>query len=583
MPHLERKLTLHYAAVLLFIALLFGSAYLLVRSLLSEQQYDGRIINVAGMQRTLSQKITKEALAMYTAATAEEWKIRRSKLEEANELLWRTHQNLIGEAHDMGFTPLSSPEVTAIAEELEPSLINIRRTATELLSRGYPGQKSYEGDSPIRLIRTLLESESAFLPQMDKLVLVYEEESIEHAHRLGFLQLAIMLVGIATSIVAALFIFRPMVNQIVFEQSVIKDVNAGLRESEQVLREKTEELESTQKVLIAKEQELKMSVDILKEKEAELSEQNDELLASEEELRQQQQALKMQQEITSLGNQRLEANQAMLMKLIDQLKAKEAELTNKNEYIELSIRNAQHIQNSILPNKEARKKLLPDHCLLFLPKSTVSGDFFWISKHGDRTLVGVIDCTGHGISGAFISLLGYSLLRQIVFEEKCIEPALILSKLNEGIASYFRQDENQSNYGMDAGFCLITPNPRSNQTQLIFAGAKNRLYLIKNSQLDSVRGTAASLGGYYSNKDISFENNTCLLTSGDTVYLATDGFLDQANPSRKRFGRKAFMDLLYEVYREPMYTQSYKLSQQLEEFRQKEPQRDDITVLGFRV
>ncbi len=415
---------------------------------------------------------------------------------------------------------------------------------------------------------------------------------------LKWLHRAVLVLGLLGVAFAGLFIFRPMISRMVADREKLLATNAELKSNEEETRLNMEELEAAQEQLQAQQRELvnnenllKKFVEKLKSREVELKEKNEALLTSEEELRQQQEEIIAQREVVERSNIRLQENEQLLKKFIDRLKKREVELKEKNEelsdknnFIELSIRSAEQIQASILPSKELRRSILPEHSLFYRPKDVVSGDFFWMSLHGDKKLLGVIDCTGHGISGAFISLLGYSILRQVVYQQEIIQPDQVLVYLNKGISEYLRDEEHRNNYGMDASFCLIEPSSDiSLGSDLIFSGAKQQLFYVKQGQFGILKGDRFSLGGHYAKKATSFTPQHLQLHSGDMAYLATDGFIDQADENRKKYSKKGFGELIDSLQRKPMYAQSQKLVQAFEKHRGNFPQRDDITVLGFRV
>ena len=569
MSKLRKRLTTQYSIPLGLIALLLLGSYFSINKLIDEQQYDDQVINIAGRQRVLIQKTAKATLSLTDPNRQEYWTRHKKELKDASDLFWKSYQNLRGEDQTMGFISMHSPKIDSLHETIFPYARTLKKSAGLLLQEfnSSPGTDATSAVAQ-ESAESILQQEDILLNLSNELARAYEAEDRGHVEWLGKARLLILLAGIGVIIFSIFGVFRPMVDKVVSDRNHIIQTNEDLQTSEEELRQQQEEMaaqreavEQSNKRLKENEELLKKYIERLKVKEQEMTEKNEELQTSEEKLRKQQEEIVAQREA---------------------VEEKSRELEEKNAFIELSIRSAEQIQSSILPEQEVRKQILPEHCLFYLPKDVVSGDFYWLSQHGDKTLIGVIDCTGHGISGAFISLLGYSILRQVIYQQACYQPEQVLLGLNRGISEYLRQDENNSNYGMDAGFCLLDRSDELSP-KLTFAGAKNRIFYTNNGEIDIVNGDRCSLGGFYTKRANNFNEHTLQLQAGDTVYMATDGYVDQANPERKKFGKKGFMKLLNELQREPIYAQENQLMDAFHEHRGDFPQRDDVTVLGFRV
>ncbi|MBN1598185.1 MAG: SpoIIE family protein phosphatase [Bacteroidales bacterium] len=264
-------------------------------------------------------------------------------------------------------------------------------------------------------------------------------------------------------------------------------------------------------------------------------------------------------------------------------------LEKQNKEIRASIRYAQTIQQAMLPAaKEIEKYFEP--FIIYLPKDIVSGDFYWIStlRNGsERPTIyfSVVDCTGHGVPGAFMSMIGNRLLNEIVNEKKQSSPSEILSSLNILIREALRQEETDNNDGMDMSLCKFE-NKGNNKYKLVYSGAKRPLYVIKNNEnkLITHRGDRKSIGGYsLSKREIKFTNYEIDVESGDMIYLFSDGIIDQNGPDRKKFGRLRLEEALIDCAKLRPIEQKAIVLQRLKDYMQNEDQRDDITLVGLKI
>ncbi len=264
------------------------------------------------------------------------------------------------------------------------------------------------------------------------------------------------------------------------------------------------------------------------------------------------------------------------------------EIQNKN--ITASIRYAKTIQQAILPDISVMNKYF-ETFILYQPKDIVSGDFYWFSEaHLNDQKKGsiffaVVDCTGHGVPGAFMSMIGNRLLNEIVNERKISDPKSILEMLNEEIQITLRQHETDNNDGMDVSFCRFDYNG-NNEYNLCFAGAKRNLQIIKKERKEIIKlkGDRFSIGGSGSSKEkVTFRNQEMKICAGDLLYLSTDGIIDQNGPDRSRFGSNRLEEILFKYSKYSMSDQEYYIRQEIERFRQNEEQRDDITLIGLKV
>ena len=297
----------------------------------------------------------------------------------------------------------------------------------------------------------------------------------------------------------------------------------------------------------------------LHKQQSEIQEKNAQLLLGEKELRRNMKQLQLTQEVLEEQKQQLE---------MEHRKTQE------------SIHYAKRIQFSILPSDQQRKIIVPESFVIYRPKDIVSGDFYWISKSGSKTITSVIDCTGHGVPGSLVSLIGNNLLNEAINEHRLTAPAKILDYLDIKVRVKLKQDEGSNRDGMDLGLCVVEELINDGY-KLTYGGAKNTLFVISDGELVTLKGDRKSIGGHKDN--FSFTQQEMMLRKGDCVYLTTDGFIDQANPKRERFGSKRLRTLIGEVHHLAMNEQGSLFETALDDHRQDTEQRDDINLIGIRL
>ncbi len=306
----------------------------------------------------------------------------------------------------------------------------------------------------------------------------------------------------------------------------------------------------------------------LRKQSEEIKQKNEELQASEEEIRQ--------------NMEELETTQEKLKEQKNTLENTYLQLEAKNEAVIDSIRYANTIQGAILPTVEQLNQAFQRHFIIYLPKDLVSGDFYWMSNQEEYTFIAVADCTGHGVPGALMSMIGHSLLNQIVNEKRVFEPREILDRLNVGIIAALKQQESNNTDGMDISLCRLLP--RADGTiEMYFAGAKTKFYLYRKGDLQTFKGDSLTIGGNQTRRNRMFSSQEIQLEKGDTIYLLTDGYIDAANSKGRRLGSKKLKQMLVEIGDRPMEEQRQYLLDQLQEHQINQPQRDDITILGFTI
>lgn len=257
-------------------------------------------------------------------------------------------------------------------------------------------------------------------------------------------------------------------------------------------------------------------------------------------------------------------------------------IKTKNQSIMDSIRYGETIQHAILPDPQDFIRNFEDHFIIFKPQAVVSGDFYWSIRTGNKTFVAVVDCTGHGVPGAFMSMIGNTILNEIVTLQNVTEPAQILENLNQGIWEALHQEDYQNLDGMDICLCVIDDADELNMRVVNFAGAKRPLFILKNDKLIEVKGSRKSIGGRQKT-DADYEQRQLLLHPGDILYLTTDGYVDQNDHERIKYGTLRFKKVLTSFNGMSLHDQKEILLEEMRNHMGEEEQRDDITIIGLKM
>jgi serine phosphatase RsbU (regulator of sigma subunit) len=226
------------------------------------------------------------------------------------------------------------------------------------------------------------------------------------------------------------------------------------------------------------------------------------------------------------------------------------------------------------------EETLPEHFILYLPRDIVSGDFYWISTLENRTIIAAADCTGHGVPGAFMSMLGVSFLNEIVNRNKRLSAARILDQLRDAVKETLSQSEKGSTKeGMDIALCIFD---RARMT-LQYAGAHNPLYLIRDGELTEYKADQMPIGIHIV-EEKKFRNHTIHVEKGDCFYVFSDGYQDQFGGEKgKKFLSGSMKRMFCEIYRQPMPMQKDIIQQKLKQWMDGHEQVDDILILGIRI
>jgi serine phosphatase RsbU (regulator of sigma subunit) len=269
-------------------------------------------------------------------------------------------------------------------------------------------------------------------------------------------------------------------------------------------------------------------------------------------------------------------------RLADVLEKKNKEITLQKDEITDSINYARRIQDSILAPVHVVKETLPDSFILYLPKDVVSGDFYWIDTINNQRIFAAVDCTGHGVPGALMSVVGFNLLNRAVNELRLTKPSEILRELDFGVNKLLRQSESENTVkdGMDIALCSYNPETKILQ----YAGVFNPLYIVRNGALQQVKADKSPIGVNINGVVDTFTNHEIQMYSGDMIYLFSDGYADQfGGPQGKKFKYNQLREVLESISGHELSDQETKLKSAFNNWKGSLEQVDDVLILGVRI
>jgi len=255
-------------------------------------------------------------------------------------------------------------------------------------------------------------------------------------------------------------------------------------------------------------------------------------------------------------------------------------IEHKNRDITDSINYAKTLQEAVLPPQDIFKKFLKDSFIIYMPKAIVSGDFYWIEKRGDNVLMSVVDCTGHGVPGAFMSIIGHNGLNQAVNEHRLLRPSIILNYLNLSVNETLHKASEGASVrdGMDMALC----NFNTRTLELEYAGAHNPMFIISKGELIELKADRMSIG-QFTDEPKSFTNHTYQLKPGESFYMFSDGMVDQFGGEKgKKFKKAALRELLKTVGHLPMEEQKTRILAHYKQWMGNHEQVDDMCIIGVK-
>jgi serine phosphatase RsbU (regulator of sigma subunit) len=260
------------------------------------------------------------------------------------------------------------------------------------------------------------------------------------------------------------------------------------------------------------------------------------------------------------------------------------EAKESNKKLIESIGYAKMIQVSMLPNPDELRDYLPDSFLIWMPKDIVGGDFIFTDAFGDGFIVAVVDCTGHGVPGAFMTMVAFSAIQRIIRYESCYNPAEILKRMNFLVKTSLQQDTDYavSDDGMDVAICFLSDLNKDSECVLTYAGARMPILYTYQDKITIIRGDKQSIGYRKSDPGFDFTNHEIQIKKGMRFYMYSDGFVDQLNEDEsQRFGTKrlkelvdAAKDVSFEKQKDMFLTTFY-------DYKGEGERQDDVTVVGF--
>mgnify|MGYP001098607124 FL=1 len=270
----------------------------------------------------------------------------------------------------------------------------------------------------------------------------------------------------------------------------------------------------------------------------------------------------------------------------EEIMAQRDMLEQQHKDIRDSINYARKIQTAILPLKEEISASLPEHFLFYQPRDIVSGDFYWFAKIEQDTpkyVIAISDCTGHGVPGAFMSMIGNDLLNDIVKARQIIEPNVVLDLLHVGVRKALHQETGENSDGMDIALCVIDPQ----QKTVSYAGANSPLVYVKDGELTRIAPNKTSIGGSKTKYDKGFVAHTISYQASPVMcYLYSDGYRDQFGGEKgKKFMRPRFLELVFYISQLSMQDQRRQIEDTITEWMKQGgyDQMDDMLVMGFRL
>lgn len=278
-----------------------------------------------------------------------------------------------------------------------------------------------------------------------------------------------------------------------------------------------------------------------------------------------------------------EANEHLEVKVEErtaEVLAQKSVIELKSQKITSSINYAKRIQDAMLPRLAVVQRAFHDLFVLFKPRDIVSGDFYWFHEEQHLKIIAAVDCTGHGVPGAFMSLVGQQALNRIVKQNGIIEPDLILNELHLEIRSMLKQEQTDNRDGMDVSICLYDKKEKTLQ----FAGAKNPLVYIKNNRIIQIKGDKHPIGGKQKEDERIFTKHIIPIDEPTNFYIFSDGYQDQfGGVDDRKFMISKMRELLLEIHEESISKQKELLDDTINDWKKNTKQLDDILVIGFKV
>lgn len=354
----------------------------------------------------------------------------------------------------------------------------------------------------------------------------------------------------------------------------VKSQDLMFQQTSDYMVEVIEQTEMQNREIAQKNEELELKNQEIEEQRVSLEHVLHKLKESHHEIHEQRAKLEVTVKALKKNKEKLSSQKQIVERALKKLEEAYSDIKS-------SINYAKRIQEAMLPDRNRLANYFTEHALVYKPKDIVSGDFYWFTQlENGKIIVVAADCTGHGVPGALMSMIGINLLDDIIIRKSITSPNEILEALDQGIRYLLNQGQNSTRDGMDIAICSI----QKEEKILEFAGAHNPMLLIQNGEATLVRGDRTGVGGYenpyvkkYTKHQFSIEEDT-------RFYIYSDGFQDQfGGPNGRKFMSKNFRNLLVENHQLPMQTQETILYQTSKDWTQAQKQLDDILILGIKI
>lgn len=370
--------------------------------------------------------------------------------------------------------------------------------------------------------------------------------------------------------------------EISMQSESLKEANEDIAMRNEEMKQNMEEIEAQRDDILQKTVILEQQKEEIEVQAENMRSINDQLEIKNTNLAQQKEEIYTQAEVLKQSNDKVQY-------ILTELKEKQKLIEKKNFDTLSSINYAKRIQNVLLPDKESIAKYLPESFVFFSPKDIVSGDFYWFAQREDHVFIAAVDCTGHGVPGAFMSVIGHNLLHEIVVSECIYSPEQILKELHKGVREILKQGSTLNRDGMEIAICAINKKEK----RLAFAGARSPLCYIENDEIKMIKGDKLPIGGEQKEQERLFQLHEISLNSdgenatssaSQMFYIFSDGFQDQFGGRHgEKYMSKRFRNFLHSISYMPINLQMSKLEEEFRQWKGENEQTDDVLVIGIKL
>lgn len=523
----------HYLAVGI-LALFSIVSYLFIRQAIERQQSDADLMELANQQKILSQQIANSAFLL---SENHHSTVYNNKLKIAIPFWLSKHQHLQNES--INRKKAKNTDMLDVSfQKADYHFIQINKGFQKFLQNNHK-------DSLNNYLKIILDNEPHYLDAIEKMSILYSKNSEQDIKSLKLMGFIVLFITLITLFLVQLFILKPARENIMGQIKTIDEQSNELSVQNTRLRRQQEQLASVN-----------------------------------EQLNSQMEEIQTLQEETKMANSNLQQSVAVIEEQNQKLEEVIQYAEIANQRLNQSISYAKGIQQILLPQSADIQSFFKEHFIIYRPKDTVSGDFYWFLPLSKEVSVFVLaDCTGHGVAGAFMSMITSTLLHEIISVRGLENPAKILANLNQSINIILKQKTSGNTDGVDMQICFF--EKKDQQVELAYSSSKLSLFYWANGEIQYIKGDKKMIGGL-SMRQTEFETYKFSLPIDTVFYLTTDGFIDQNDASRMRFGKKNFIELLEKIAPLPLAEQQNKAEQALNDFQGREMQRDDISLIALR-